>query len=124
MKHINESIIGRKGSYKLSSKTPGQLYSARELEYGDIVKAALEYYIYLPVAQHLYWWMSATQRIISSQPGIPVRYNSSINRGASLLTVDPSRYKYEFVGYVKEYKNIKTPEDLRRVFDKYNIPYE
>jgi len=126
MRTLSESIIGRKGSYKSSSKIPGRFYLARDLEYGDIVKAAFEYYIYLPVAQHLHWWMgaTATQRIISSQSGIPVRYNSTTSRGASLLSVDPSIFKYEFVGYAEEYKDIKTPEDLKAVFDKYNIPYE
>ena len=124
MKRISESIIGRRGSYKSSSKTPGQIYPARDLEYGDVVKVAPEYYIYLPVEQHLHWWGSAIQRGISSQPGIPVRYNSNITGRASILTDNPSRYKYEFVGYVKEYKDIKTPEDLKAIFDKYNIPYE
>lgn len=118
MRHIGESIIGRRGGDYKSSKIPGDLYPGRDLEYGDIVvlNGANTYHICLPTKQCIGWWYDGGPR---AQTAL-IRY-SSINRACYRcdLTCD-----YKFVRYIREYKNIKTPEALKHIFDKYNIPYE
>jgi len=119
MRHISESIIGKRGGDYKSSKIPGDLYPGRDLEYGEIVvlNGTNTYYICLPTKQCIGWWRDSGPR---AQTAL-IRY-SSINHQACYrcdLTSD-----YKFVRYIREYKNIHTIDDLKRIFDKYNIPYE
>ena len=119
MKHISESIIGKRGGDYKQSKTPGDLYPKQALEYGDIIvpSGMNTFYIYLPVKQ-CGWWDAAprVQKFL-------VRYSpSNIYRACYFYNL--KRRDYKFIRYIREYQNIKTPEDLKRIFDKYNIPYE
>jgi len=118
MKHISESIIGRKGGTYNSSKIPGDWYPGQDLEYGDIIVSNWKnmYYICLPVKQCIGWWGRYDGP--RAQTAL-IRYSPSGARYTSNLASD-----YQFVRYIREYKNIKTPEDLKRIFDKYNIPHE
>ncbi len=121
MKHINESIIGRKGNYN-SSKTPGALYPGQDLEYGDVVvpDGMNVYYICLPYPQWKSWW--PWWKSGSDYQTLLVRYRPSIVHSAS-YSYDFA-HDYKFVRHVGEYKTIHTIYDLKRIFDKYNIPYE
>lgn len=120
MRHISESIIGRRGDYK-SSKISGNIYSGQDLEYGDVVLwGSNTYYIYLPYSQCKSWWNKFSPR--SKSQALLVRYSPSNNIYHACYNDDTSNCK--FVRYISEYRNIKTPEDLKRIFDKYNIPYE
>ena len=121
MRTLSESIIGRKGGTYNSPKNPGDLYPGQDLEYGEIVVpiGLNTYYICLPTEQCIGWWSKHNEPRYQT---VLVRY-CSINYSSACYTCDLTR-KYRFVRYIREYKNIKTPEDLRRVFDKYNIPYE
>lgn len=123
MKHINESIIGRKGSAK-SPKIPGNIYPEQDLDYGDVVMYFNTYYIYLPTIQHLHWWRDKDG--LKHFSGMFVRYNSSKlpPRANYIVGGVVSENYFEYVTTVREYKNIKTPEDLKHIFDKYNIPYK
>ena len=118
MRHISESIIGRKGGAYKPAKIPGNIYDGQDLEYGDVVTIANTHFIYLPTPQ-VPWWkysMPKAQNVL-------VRFNSSYASPHASYTCDLT-HDYKFVRHVREYKYIKTPEDLKRVFDKYNIPYE
>jgi hypothetical protein len=120
MKHINESIIGRRVVDYKPSKRPGNMYDGQDLEYGDVVTIdkSETHFIYLPGSQ-VRWWkysMPIAQSVL-------VRFNSYFKSPPASYTCDLT-HNYEFVRRVREYKNIKTPEDLKRVFDKYDIPYE
>lgn len=119
MKHISESIIGRKEGTYNSSKTPGNMYASQDLEYGDIVTIAntKTHFIYLPTSQ-VRWW-----KHMPKDQDILVRFNSSYVSPSASYTCDVYHH-YKFITHAKEHKNIKTPEDLKLIFDKYNIPYE
>lgn len=121
MRHISESIIGRRGGDYKSSKIPGELYPGQDLEYGDIIApdGMNVYYICLPVEQCIGWWSKYDRP--RAQTTL-VRY-SSTNVYRACYTCDLTR-NYKFVRYIREYRNIKTIEDLKRIFDKYNIPHE
>ncbi len=119
MRTLSESIIGRKGVDYKPSKNPGNIYDGQDLEYGDIVTIdhTTKHFIYLPTSQ-VQWWkysMPKAQNVL-------VRYNSSFASIPASYTCDLT-HDYKFVRHVREYRNIKTPEDLKRIFDKYNIPY-
>lgn len=121
MRTLSESIIGRRGGAYKSSKTPGDLYPGQDLEYGDVVvsNGINTYYICLPTKQCIKWWGKYAG---PNAQTVLIRYSSS-NVCQACYTCDLTR-NYEFVRYISEYRNIKTPEDLKTVFDKYNIPYE
>lgn len=118
MRHISESIIGRRGAYK-SSKISGNIYGGQDLEYGDVVLwGSNTYYIYLPDSQWKLWWKSARPK----PQELLVRYSPS-NVHRACYNYDFT-CNYKFVRHVGEYKTIHTIDDLKRIFDKYNIPYE
>ena len=119
MRSITESIIGKRGGDYKSSKIPGDLYLWQDLEYGDVVLwGANTYYIYLPYSQWKSWWKSSTRK----PQELLVRYSPS-NVHRACYNYDFT-CNYKFVRYVEEYKTIHTIDDLKRIFDKYNIPYE
>lgn len=132
MKTLLESIIGRRGS-SIRSKSK-DLKSFGDLEYGDIViiqnraTRGSKYFIYLPKEICYFLFNNLREDAFVTcnlnDKLVPLSYWKAdgfnyynfpiFTRGAAEIV------SYE--GHVQEYNSIKTREDVKRIFDKYNLP--
>lgn len=124
MKTLSESIIGRKGAYR-KDIIPKSFY---DLEYGDFVEISGDLegaFLYIPqhIANNLF-------NAKGDMGDVFVRYSDFLWAG-----LFKSFFPYNYIREAKieriirstdedEYKNLKTRNDVSRLFKKYNIPCE
>lgn len=120
MKTLSESIIGRKGISYQKDRIPK---SFDELEYGDFIEISGDFggtFLYVPhsVTNMIFnfdedtfirpsdYWKTGSYR--SSFP-----YNYRKSHKIERIIGQASKYEYE---------NLKTKNDVSRLFNKYNMP--
>lgn len=118
MKTLSESIIGRKGAYR--NIIPK---SFDDLEYGDFVEISGNFggtFLYVPHhVTNMVFNVDVDGLIRPSDYWMTISYSSSF----------PYNYRKthkieRIIGWASkdEYENLKTKNDVSRLFDKYNMP--
>jgi len=132
MKTLQESIIGRKGS-SIRSKSKA-LRCFGDLEYGDIViiqnysRRDSKYYIYLPkeICSPLFNFLREDAFVTCNLNDklVPLSYwkADGFNYYGFPLFAAGAAEIVSYEGHVREYNSIKTQVDVKRIFDKYNLP--
>lgn len=134
MKTLLESIIGRRGS-SIRSKSK-DLKSFGDLEYGDIViiqkrmvpDRGGKYFIYLPKEICYLLFNNLREDVFVTcnlnDKLVPLSYwkaDGFNNYGFPFFEKGAAEI-VSYEGHVQEYNSIKTREDVKRIFDKYNLP--
>lgn len=123
-KYTMKSIIGRKGIAKV-------LRSFDDLRYGDVVEISDEgvtmAHIYMPM-NHIYYNYDYIDGF--------VRYNSKNTRLLSYWHASDFKYSYplhkefddvriiRYITHINEWQSISSGDDIKKLFNKYNIPIE
>ena len=133
MKTLQESIIGRRGSHRHFKLK--ELRCFGDLEYGDIVIIqnhifpGSKYYIYLPkgICYLLFNTRLREDAFVTCNRNnnlVPITYwkADGFNHYDFPLFTRGNAEIVSYEGHVQEYNSIKTPEDVKLIFDKYNLP--
>ena len=128
MKSISESIIGRKS-------TPKVLRSFKDLRYGDVIEINNELdgvtmaYIYMPmklIKRHTYNSYDFDGFITYKGN---VNFRVSFWRSSEFIRAFPEHEDWgslvkisRYITHINEWQSISGGDDIKKLFDKYNIP--
>ena len=135
MRTLQESIIGRRGSQQGRSKSK-ELKCFEDLEYGDIViiqnraLSGSKYYIYLPKG---ICYLLFNRTLLREDAFVTCNLNNKMVPLSYWKADGFNHFDFPFFtrksaeivsreGHVQEYYSIKTEGDVKRIFDKYNLP--
>ena len=126
MKSIIESIIGRKGTSKGTSKL---LRSFKDLQYGDVVEiysnGDVDMYVYMPLKNMkpqpqnfdgFVTWYKVTGGIIGYWPSSEFEQRFPNHKHYDDVKIT------QYVTHINEWKSISSGDDIKKLFSKYNIP--